>query len=265
MTEIPFHIGHQSSDETCFTRNSSDEIGLIRVHDEVLLNGSLLKPGNQLNLEMKFILHYPGQLIEKIETPLHRIILKEMHSKRDDDQMFWEGKIAKVSVLKNRPDASPPCYDGVFSDDARFRQKVINKVGCVPIYWKNLEFDSTEMEICKSSNDLRKLQVIISSDKDIFPLNGRSCIVMDNLAFRTNEYKSDGNHITIKVAYLEYTYQETENIQDFPFESFFSSLGGFIGISLVYSMLQIPELLNDIPSVAKRFEVSTTIGMILLI
>ena len=139
LKEIPFQIGHQLPDETCFTRSSSDETGLIRVRDEVLLNASLLDLGNHLSLAVKLILHYPGQLIDKIETPHHQLILNEMRSNGNSNKMLWEGKVVKVSVLKDRPDANPPCYDGDVSEDSRFRQEVLNQMGCVPIYWKSFE------------------------------------------------------------------------------------------------------------------------------
>ena len=85
---------------------------------------------------------------------------------------------------------------------------------------------------------------------------------MDNLVFRTNEYEPDSKHLTIKVSYVESTYQETENVKEFPFESFFSSLGGFIGIFLGYSMLQIPEILSGIPFLALKFMNFTLTGKI---
>ena len=79
---------------------------------------------------------------------------------------------------------------------------------------------------------------------------------MDTLVIQSKPESHDGKHITIRVSYLESTYQETENVQDFTFEMFFSSLGGFIGIFLGYSMLQIPELLNNIPSCARKLKTS---------
>lgn len=260
LQETPFHIGYQSSDEICYTRNFLDEIGLIRTRDVVYLNGSHIEIGNHLKLVLKFIMHYPGQLMEKIDTPLRRVTLKEIHSNGNSDEMFWEGKIVKVSILRNRPDAFPPCYDGVVADDVRFRREVIKKIGCIPIYWKNIEFDSIETEICKSDESLRELKSMISSPSDILSTFDRSCIRMDNLVFRTRENTPDAEHLTISVSYMEQTYQETVNIRDFPFESFFSSLGGFIGIFLGYSMLQIPELLSHIPSIAKKLKISTITG-----
>ena len=38
--------------------------------------------------------------------------------------------------------------------------------------------------------------------------------------------------------------KEIEEIKDFGFEDFVSDLGGFIGIFLGFSMLQIPQLLG---------------------
>ena len=150
----------------------------------------------------------------------------------------------------------------LISDDTRCRREVIKKVVCLPIYWKSLESEILEMDICKSSDELRKLQIMISSHRKKFMINGRSCITMDNLVFRTNEYEPDSKHLTIKISYVESTYQETENVKEFPFESFFSSLGGFIGIFLGYSMLQIPEILSGIPFLALKFMNFTLTGKI---
>ena len=49
----------------------------------------------------------------------------------------------------------------------------------------------------------------------------------------------------VKIIYTENYYQEIANSQDFSLEAFFSGVGGFIGIFLGYSILQIPELLDN--------------------
>ena len=51
----------------------------------------------------------------------------------------------------------------------------------------------------------------------------------------------------MKFLYKEKYYQEIENVRDFGFETFWSSVGGFVGIFLGYSMLQFPELISNIP------------------
>ena len=154
-----------------------------------------------------------------------------------------------------------PCYAGDLSDDTRIRQESIRKVGCVPIYWKDLDDNSNDELICESRESLAKLKTMISSFSGIS--DGRSCISMDTLVIQSKAVRQDDKHITIKVSYLGNTYQETENIQDFTFETFFSSLGGFIGIFLGYSMLQAPELLSYVPLWAKKLKKSS--GKIILV
>ena len=253
---IPFHVGHQASDEICFTRDSTYESGLFRAYDEVLLNRSLLDAGNHRHLEAKIIVHNPGQLMEHIKTPSHQFILEDMK----DKNRFWEGKVSQVSVLRNRPDSSPPCYDGPLTDDTRFRQEAIKRKGCIPIYWKNLKVNTTGKNFCTTREEYQDMQAMISSYFKTLPSEGRSCTSMDTLVLQEKTIRRNANHITIKVSYMGNTYQKTENIQDFSFESFFSSLGGFIGIFLGYSMLQIPELLGNIPFSAIKLRSSALIG-----
>ena len=246
LQDAPFHIGHRNPDESCFTRDSNDATGLIRVYDEVLLNRTLLHPGNNMNLEVKIIFHYPGQLVENIERPTYHFFLEEIKS----NPMFWEGKIPQVSVLKNRPDSIPSCYDGNVSDDKRLRNKAITMIDCIPMHWKDIDIPDSQKEFCESKEKFKMLNTLISSRMDI--LDTRSCTSMDILVIQSKAFRAEDKHITIKISYEKNQYQETENVQDFSFESFFSSLGGFIGIFLGYSMLQIPELITEVHSYVER-------------
>ena len=259
LQRVPFHIGYQTSDETCFTRDSSDGLKQIRLYDEVLFNQSLTNTGNHRRLDVKIILPHPGQLIERINSPSDRFNLEEWISRTEladgfEENVHW--KVSQVSVLKNRPDSFPRCYDGDETDDTRFQLEAVRKVGCIPIYWKNLDSEVTKIGLCKSSKDYQIFQNIVSSYRENLPLDGRSCTSMEILATKATPSRPNANHMTIKISYMEQTYQETKNVKDFTFESFFSSLGGFIGIFLGYSMLQIPELLSDLPLVWKKFKVS---------
>ena len=83
-----------------------------------------------------------------------------------------------------------------------------------------------------------------------------------NILVTQSSFFRPGGHIIIKVSYMDDFYQETENVEDFNFESFFSSLGGFVGIFLGYSMMQIPEILCDIPSIVKKLKAAVKKGAI---
>ena len=106
------------------------------------------------------------------------------------------------------------------------------------------------------------LQSAISSYRETLHMKGRSCTSMDALVMQSKTVGPENKHTKIKISYIEYTYQETQNVRDFTFESFFSSIGGFVGIFLGYSMLQIPELLISIPSVMKKLKNTSIKGEI---
>ena len=247
---VPFFIGHRTPEETCFTRNSSESPGMIRVSDETILNPSILHPENQRNLKVKIIFHYPGQLIKKIKKPDYQVTLKEIETTNE----IFEETLSQVSVLKNRPDSYLPCYNGDLSDDVRFQQETIKIVGCVPSYWKDLRIETLENRICQSKADFELLNNIISSYKRVSSMYEPSCTSMETSATHSKILKPGTQHLTIRVIYKDDSYQEIENVQDFNFESFFSSLGGFVGIFLGYSLLQVPDLLSNISTLKKLCE-----------
>ena len=51
------------------------------------------------------------------------------------------------------------------------------------------------------------------------------------------------NDAFVEIIYVDKYYEEITQAKDFGFQDFWANLGGFIGIFLGYSMMQIPELL----------------------
>ena len=64
--------------------------------------------------------------------------------------------------------------------------------------------------------------------------------------FSNEQHWIDGfnSSTLIKISYLENYYEEIKQIEDFGIQDFISNVGGFIGIFVGYSMIQIPELLG---------------------
>ena len=65
-----------------------------------------------------------------------------------------------------------------------------------------------------------------------------------------------GSNTEVHFVYAAKSYQEIRNREDFGFESFWSSVGGFIGIFMGYSLLQIPELLKHLPSFLRSLKLT---------
>ena len=58
--------------------------------------------------------------------------------------------------------------------------------------------------------------------------------------------------VSVEFLYKGYQYQEVENLREFGFEAFWSGVGGFVGIFLGYSLLQLPDLFEQLLLVFKK-------------
>ena len=54
------------------------------------------------------------------------------------------------------------------------------------------------------------------------------------------------DYILMELAYMDESYQEFINAREFGFESFWAGVGGFVGMFLGYSFLQIPDTLTEL-------------------
>jgi hypothetical protein len=96
----------------------------------------------------------------------------------------------------------------------------------------------------------------------LMPINVRETKIIEKDEVYQRAYKrSISTKLNFYVNYTAQSYQEVNNAQEFSFISMFSSIGGFIGIFVGTSLLQIPELFQDscnnyIPKIKKMYRVT---------
>ena len=244
----PFHVGYQSSDKICFTRNSTDKLDLIRNHDTITLDKSFIMPGVQSNLEMIAFVHYPGHLLRNFEKPIFRSTLGSY-----DSANTLELKISHITTLIKRSDSNVQCNDTIKNDDLHFRQEVVRKIGCIPVYWKNIMLSPLDVGDCHSSGQLRDAAFLIENYKDVLGSYDPPCEDMTTLVTINNNLRSADGQFKVIVTYTEDVYQKIETLKLVTFEEFISGVGGFVGIFCGYSILQIPELLEKSLPYLKKY------------
>ena len=238
--DIPFHMGYQSSDETCFTRNSKYEQNLVRQYDSIFLNDLFLKPGTHQNLEMKIIVHYPSQLLRSYDNPRYTSTFYS-HNK---DQIL-EFRISHVTTLKKRSSANVKCDDTIKDDDKKFKEEVVKKIGCIPVYWKSTMLHQNDFDVCQSSERLRDAHFLILHKKEFMESYDPPCVEMNNMVIVNKDLPQEKGQFKIVVRYTEDVYQKIENIEDISLLEFFAQWGGFVGIFCGYSFLQLPGLIQE--------------------
>ena len=102
-----------------------------------------------------------------------------------------------------------------------------------------------EFEICQSSKQLRDANFLIENKKDFMESYDPPCVEMNTMVMVNKDLPQEKDELKIVIRYTEDVYQKIENIKDISLLAFFAQWGGFLGIFLGYSFLQIPELIDD--------------------
>lgn len=234
FTDLPFYISHQDPDRICFTRKEDVETGqdFLRIEDRIDFETTYLK-----GVHFLLYAHYPGQFTRYIQRPIF-----EMNFKRTLTQL--SANVAYVGVLRKRPESNVPCNPSLKDDDDEFKLRVIKDVGCIPPYWKFMV--KTEADLCRTSNQLKDVYHHIKHPAGIMKQYNPPCDEMQ-IPVNVKEFNLNGRKITGLEFTMRYTteiYQEIENFRDYNLDTLWSSVGGFVGIFLGYSLLQLPELLQ---------------------
>ena len=151
-----------------------------------------------------------------------------------------------VSILRKRKDANTPCNESLQNDDMMLRKEILSRVGCIPIFWNKIMEPEIDLDICTSPEDMKKINSYLQDLTTILTSYQPPCNEMKlSFAFdRQNRFGMSSSIIT-KFEYMDRNYQEITNERDFGFESFWSAVGGFIGIFVGASLSQLPIMMAD--------------------
>ena len=237
--ETPFYINYQSSKLFCITRKHHYHSDIIRRYDSLSLDVSSF----EFNLRVKVFIHYPGHLLRSFDTPRIETLVTR----------FPGGgitlKVSQTTVLRKRSVRNDRCNEDIGDHDIYLLESVINDTHCIPPYWSNIIGATSSLEECNSPEKLKKAHELTSDYTKIWEDREAPCIDM----FSSVTWNEETDHdLTIcerckylKIVYLDKYYEEIKEAKAFGFEDFISGLGGFIGIFLGYSMMQIPHLLGE--------------------
>ena len=281
---IPILPSYQTPDTICFTTQSNDAPNTLRAYDLLAFNRSVLGNGRYRNVVFQIFLHYPQQLLRSFHNPVFKSSFENM---KDDKFKYWyldydnhgEGQenpwnpwehilrvtISKVTVLRKRTGANVPCDGKLRNDDLRLQSEIMKHIQCIPIYWKNIVGSNLNLKICNSPEDLEKAYYHIQRYIRIFSTYKPPCVSIEISSKYDNKEENESKDPQIKFIYTDSHYAQIANTENYGFESFVSGVGGFVGIFLGYSILQLPELLSLLPTLFRKFREHCKKGKILVI
>ena len=212
------------------------------------------------NVDLRIFIHYPKHLIRSFHKPMFRSKLG-FETTSGDLRNFWSRllriTIGKVSVLRKRSGSNVGCDEKLVDDDAKLQEYLIKRIKCIPAYWRRYDLPQKN---CQSKTDLQNAYTFIEDYKPILNSYPAPCVQMEVSSKYDREEQNERDGPSILFKYENTDYEEIQNTQDFDLESFVSGIGGFIGIFLGYSILQIPDLIASLTSFIGRLRRNNNAG-----
>ena len=179
---------------------------------------------------------------DRFDTPRLATVLTKVHGNAVNF------RVSQTTLLRKRSVQNNPCNKNIDDHDRFLLESLVNDTGCVPPYWRNIIDTYPSLRECSSPEQLKKIYSLIKDYNKILKDREAPCLNMFSSAVWNEEERDDleicEKCTYLKMVYLDRSYEEITEIKGFGFEDFISGLGGFIGIFLGCSMMQIPQLLG---------------------
>ena len=220
---------------------------------------------------MTLHIHMQNQLMRSIGKELSSMSHRDLIRHCPEMNGFWEGQcfgtrltydISQVTLLKSRHDAENKCDKGLKDEDSKMMESILNDtaVRCVPMFWMGLKNYSSTYPKCttdsqyKRIGDLTRNFTNLEKVRKMFTPPCEEMIIVTNVQrvkgrLRKEYYDDDLQTTVARSLYLDIQfrhvndrYQVITNTRGFSVESCWSGIGGFIGIFVGVSMMQLPEI-----------------------
>ena len=124
----------------------------------------------------------------------------------------------------------------------------MKRAGCTPNYWKSLIPTKYLLKDCLTSSEMAKVFEDITNMTKVVKAYKQPCDemkVVTSLQRQPYGYSGDA-YMYVEFFYMDENYQEIVNQRDFTLAGFWSSTGGFVGMILGYSLMQLPDVISRI-------------------
>ena len=241
-SSLPFNVSYQNPNKICYTQRVSYKQEYIKLEDTISLDAKKLlkyKKSSDNTDRLHIYVHYQGQTIRSFGKYVFVTPITENEMKKR-----IEIRLSSFIILRRRVDGRISCHPNSEGDDARYRDLILKKLRCLPLYWKNFDNSSSGLGPCVSVDQLQNA-FVESKYRNVGKTLSKISHPCTELSVTSSVDMRDNDNLVLNFQYRNDQYMEITNLRDFGFISLWSSSGGLIGIFLGFSMFQMSGVLLD--------------------
>ena len=250
-----FYVSYRSSEEKCF----GIDIPFVEKQWISFLMLSLnvtafwANPSN--SRYFRIMSHYPNQ---NMVTEFNSFEGLALYFSKDDKtfvrRMSYNVAVVQVDVVKRRNKLSEKCNPDWKNHDQFILNEIIREVGCQPFYLPPIP----NHRICKTKKEHHAFDFITRAIKNQTHPHIKPCKKIEKIFYDSEWTYEEKDMETIIPAeemetpfYLQLvfqgnTYKIIEHVKDYTFQTLIGTVGGYVGMFLGYSFLDMPSLIKSI-------------------
>ena len=157
-------------------------------------------------------------------------------------------QVRGMEVMQYRYKSSEPCDEDWINYDDHARKAIIRENKCIPSYWKDhyrLDFPP-----CSTAAQIKNFYMDKNWNKHTHP-----CRILTKVSYSLSEYavtrygsaygeEFRNNHFNVEFYFPKASYKEIRLVRSLDTQTLIGNAGGYIGLFLGYTILQIPSLLG---------------------
>ena len=215
-------------------------------------------------------MHYPGQRYRFDHSKTSFPIVEPNGEGTGSYGMRFQ--ITNMEVLHQRNTQKTPCHEETIEEDASLKTHMVQQINCLPPYWTQSENSNTSE--CTTKDELRKFYnmdvenymapcrrlSLVSYDYSEYPSTGFDGMFQRNVfenhqgEGHIHEMRNVSLDVFYVVVYFPQSYKEIVLTRRFDLQSLIGNAGGYVGICVGYSVLQLPQLFMSLMSKVKTIK-----------
>lgn len=231
--------------------------------------------------------HPQGQFVRTIGKEIATYIMEDFFVDCVEMGMGYHGgtchgssvsfDFSRLTLHKSRHDAEISCDKNLRDEDALIIETLLNHTGirCIPMYWKSMVKNQLNYSECTNESQYKMISELSANFSSYEKLRSNFDPPCLEMMIVTNLNKEPGRsrrfydvvespwgihveemlYLDIAINHFTEQYQAIINNKGFTVESCWAGIGGFVGIFVGVSLMQIPEIIMETINLIKKLKV----------